>query len=406
MDDGGMVVPNTYVCLQTEHVKKFHCDGKSCQSLCCRGWGIAIDNAAWKKYKKIKGKAGKSILSHIKKKDGKHMIKLREDRSCPFLREDFLCSLQHDYGEAYLSDICRTYPRLMRVVDQLLECSLCLTCPVAAKLVLLQGSPMEFEQVEFLAKEALDVRFFQWSKGLVKLPELQYAAISLLQDRRFSMDQRLIILGFFLEHIQDTEDMEKWSDIVRFYASDDIAEQAPEMFRAIRFYPEQYLKAMFSLVEALYGEKSNLHIWLEGLEDVTRVFGFEGDHIEVPVSSLLSSYEEHYPAAKKELMDHYGHIFENYLVNEFFANMYPFRVEGNLVQNYGVFLLGYKLMEFILVAMKANRGAAVDEETLVENISGFANFIDHTPKYLEAIRQEAWKQGAGTAAFLKSLLQA
>ncbi|MBR4696103.1 MAG: flagellin lysine-N-methylase [Selenomonadaceae bacterium] len=399
-------MPNTYVCLQTEHVKKFQCDGKSCQSLCCKGWGIAIDKAALKKYKKIKGKAGKEILSHIKKKDEKHMIKLREDRSCPFLREDLLCSLQHDYGEEYLSDICRTYPRLIRAVNQLLECSLSLTCPVAANLVLLQETPMEFEQVEFVTKEAMDVRVFQWSRGLVKLPELQYASISLLQDRRFSIDQRLVILGFFLEHIQDTEDMEKWSDIVRFYASDDIAEQAPEMFRAIRFQPEHYLKSMFGLMEFLYGEKSKLHIWLDGLEDVTAVFGFTEDHLEIPVRQLLSSYEEHYPAAKNELMDHYGYIFENYLVNEFFANMYPFRVEGNLVQNYGLFLLGYKLMEFILVAMRANRGASVDGETLVENISVFANFIDHTPKYLEAVREEAWKQGAGTTAFLKGLLQA
>lgn len=401
-------MPERYVCFQPECVDEFRCDGKSCQGHCCKYWQIAIDDSTWKRYSKMKLKsARKGILSHIKqKKDGRRYIKLSSNSACPFLQEDFLCRLQRDYGESYLSCICRTYPRIVTCIDGLMERALSLACPVAAKLVLLEKPPMVFEQIELLVDEPIQIREPLQSEGLKHLPELQYAGISLLQDRRFSLDQRLVMLGFFLEQAQELENMEHLEDLVRLYTSDAIAEHAPGMFEAIHFHREQYLKAMFDLLDVLYGEQSDLHIWDWQLDYVTKVFGFREDACEVPVDELMKAYEKFYPAAKKALMEKYGYVFENYLVNEFFGNVYPCRLEGSFTENFGVFLLGYKLLEFLMVAMAAECGDALQEDMVVGSIIGFAGKIDHSPRYLDCVAKEAMKWDGGVANVLRVLVQA
>ena len=290
-------------------------------------------------------------------------------------------------------------------IDGLMERALSLACPVAAKLVLLEKSPMVFEKTELLVDAPIPIREPVQSEGLKHLPELQYAGISLLQDRRFSLDQRLVMLGFFMEQAQELENMEQLGDLVRLYTSDAIAEHAPGMFEAIHFQVEQYLKAMFGLLDVLYGEQSDLHIWDWQLDYVTKMFGFREDSCEVSMDELVKAYEKFYPAAKKAWMEKYGYILENYLVNEFFINIYPCRIEGSFTKNFGVFLLGYKLLEFLMVAMAADCGDALQEDMVVGGIIGFVGRIDHSPNYLDCVVKVAMKWDGGVASILRALVQ-
>lgn len=404
-------MPDRYICLQTEHVRRFRCDGTQCQSRCCKGWSVRIDDSAWEKYRNIKDEAArKNVLSHIgrigkKNEEVIHYVKISSDRVCPFLREDFLCSLQREHGEAYLSRVCRTFPRNIILAGELMERSLDLTCPVAARMVLGQRAPMEFEQAEVVMEQPMHVQRPQWAASMERLPELQYTAISLLQNRRLSLDGRLALLGFFLGELQDTGGQESWDGRMRFYASDDVGEQAEDMLLQARFKPALYLKTMFGLIEALYGARSDLQIWDAQLDYVTRVFGLENAS-EVPMERLVESYEAHCSSVKAALMETYSYIFENYLVNEFFGNVYPFRLPGNFVENYGTFLLGYQFLEFLLVAMAAEEGmSGFDEGVLVDRIGDFAVRIDHTPEYLDCVAREAGKRSRDSGLFWLDLLQ-
>ena len=64
------------------------------------------------------------------------------------LTPDYWCSVQRQYGESYLSNTCRAYPRVAYFMLDYYERSLSMTCPIAAELILSSIEPMTFEQVE------------------------------------------------------------------------------------------------------------------------------------------------------------------------------------------------------------------------------------------------------------------
>ena len=56
---------------------------------------------------------------------------------CPLLTEDRLCRIQAELGEELLSHACATYPRIVNSIGGIEETALSLSCPEAARLVLL-----------------------------------------------------------------------------------------------------------------------------------------------------------------------------------------------------------------------------------------------------------------------------
>ena len=98
-------------------------------------------------------------------------------------------------------------------------------------------------------------------------------------------------------------------------------------------------------------------------------------------------------------MEHAGAVLENFLVHEFFLNIYPFRVPGTLQQNFHVFLLGWKLLELLLVAGEA-------EGRLREVLRDYAYRMDHTATYMACMKGMAMQREMGLASMLNSLLEA
>ena len=99
------------------------------------------------------------------------------------------------------------------------ERSLTLSCPVAANLILNQTEPMSFEQTEISIEEYWQscrdmVRFSDIPKNLLSyVINIQYAAISLLQERSLTIDQRLIVMGYFFEQLEDIINQNKLEEI-------------------------------------------------------------------------------------------------------------------------------------------------------------------------------------------------
>ena len=145
--------------------------------------------------------------------------------------------------------------------------------------------------------------------------DLQYGGIPILQNLSLRIDQRLIVLGFFLE-------------------------QADDLLREGKF-----------------------HQWAE-----------------------------------------LSYLFENYLVNEFFLNLYPFRIHGSCALNYKVFLLTYKLAEFVLTAMASVKERQISELDIVRFFSDFSNRMDHNGRYMDECVSATSKQSEGLGDLMKALL--
>ncbi len=401
-----------HVCLQPEYVGKFQCDSMACGSICCKGWGVEIDGPTYQKYCTIEPKTErKKIVSRIKYKKQKRMflIEMKPTGECPFLEKDGLCHIQKTWGPEWLSNICTLYPRKSYLVGDMMLRGLSMTCPVAAKAALLPEEPMAFEMIDLFPEQYEEIerrnsgRLDRFEASLL---DIQYGAVSILQNRALSIDQRLIILGFYLDQAGDfaaAGESEKLAELSAVYTSDNFMEQVPDMLSAIVFQPAEYIKSMFGSIEALYGKKAKFHGSEQDLMlSVVRAFGMEKE--DVPIVTLLETYTEKFRPAEEQLFQEYGHIFENYLVNEFFLYFFPNTAQGTFVQNYILLVIAYKLIAFMAVSITMTEETKPDGARLVGLIGHMAASFDHDIEFLRIVSEDNMKRHKDIVACMKNLL--
>jgi lysine-N-methylase len=137
-------------------------------------------------------------------------IQLTPSYSCPFLSPNRLCGIQQERGDFYLSDICATYPRLTQRIDGLRETALLLSCPEAARLVLLNPKliPVDDEATANLPRYH---RFSRMGSAPARtngsphqfLWEVREFTLLLLRDRAYPLWQRLFLLGMFCKRLNE-----------------------------------------------------------------------------------------------------------------------------------------------------------------------------------------------------------
>jgi lysine-N-methylase len=128
--------------------------------------------------------------------------------SCPFLSEGW-CAIQKKLGESYLAIMCSAYPRVMNVVDDVLQRSLDLSCPEAARIVLLDPAPMQFDEEEGPPRDPrlAQLSVLRTSNGKSDKPyehfrDIRAFVIWILQYRAFPLWKRLVILGSLCDQLQ------------------------------------------------------------------------------------------------------------------------------------------------------------------------------------------------------------
>ena len=142
---------------------------------------------------------------------------------------------------------------------------------------------------------------------------------------------------------------------------------------------------MFETLESLYGEgvaKIEDRKFIDAVVNVLQAQVDENNKLS------LSRLTEKYTAlnkARSNFMQYNSTIFENYLVNELFMNLYPFKFNGSITYNYGVFVAIYKLLELITFSFAFDKFLRSRENLnkieLTATIMIFANNIDHNKRY-------------------------
>ena len=409
----------TFVYFQPEYVNKFKCDGQSCNAHCCKYWTIDIDHDTYKKYNSIRPKsASKAITEHLIKKSNsnQYIVKLNSKKFCPFLTEDNWCSIQRKYGDEYLSYICKIYPRITARIGDFYERSLTLSCPVAANLILNQDEPMSFEQREISIKE-----YWQSCRDMVRIRDIpkellpyviniQYAGISLLQERSLTIDQRLIVMGYFFDQLEDIINQNKFKEIETLsmiYTSEDfLKNQVPNLIKSIEFNIRDYFKMVFDIFGILYGKQKNLKVEAQQYLDYIAIA------LEIKINDKgVFSLDEFVNVHNKNLstrtmfLQKYSNIFENYLVQEFFSGVYPWRIKESISLNYVLFIATYKIVELMAVSMAiAKPDIEFLDKQIISLISWFVEKLDHDPNYMQPIA-DGFKDKNNIVKTMRSFLQ-
>ena len=350
------------VYLQPKYMENFKCDGRNCSANCCRrNWKIEIDAETFNKYAQFESDEHE-LTRHIFTDDGKFFI-LQENGACPFLNSDGLCSIQLERGEENISQLCRNYPRQIYKIGGIIERSLTLSCPIAAQLIL-SGGRIEFETREIELPAWANRQLIAAEPNIPPqiLPyaiEIQLTSISLLQERRLTLDQRLIVLGFYLRQVEEIfnrGDLETILTLNKIYTSEEFfLVQVPILIDSVKFRRKEFVKLMTTAAETIRGGAAQKFI-------AQIDFEFGGK-------------------VRKKFLRKYAQAMENFLINEFFGGVYPFRIEGTIQHNYALFAVTFKLVETTALSLFSKNSVTKN----LNSVGELAVDLNHNEEFIRAV---------------------
>jgi lysine-N-methylase len=250
-------------------------------------------------------------------------INLGTSGLCPFFGDDHLCGIQKEYGPQLLSSTCSIYPRSLSRVAGKLEGSLSLSCPEAARNVLLDPNFMHIKgnllSCDFRTDNIFHVASDQ--SGALHKPEgllgaIRQLLIGIVNDRSRPMWHRLLLIGFLCKRLDDliAEDGEgRLSRILRAYhriIEDDAVQTEFEAMPSERLK----LEVIFALTEARLQDTSGNRFRDTFWTFAEGIASSESVQPEDDVERFLRAEEQYH----RPFFDRFPFILENYLLNYMF----------------------------------------------------------------------------------------
>ncbi len=402
--------------VQMKIYKQFQCDGSKCNSMC---------EKTLEKYRKL------GLDSYIKyDEDLKQHVFILKDGSCPMLGDDGLCKIQKQHGEDFLSYTCKYFPRrIQNFGDVFFERMLDFACPVAADLILRQKQPIEFEIVSDDSVHAnMYVGFDLTPPQLNDIFQLQIAVTKILQNRRMTIDQRLLTLGFFIFEMGDIRFNEEKNQRIsnNIYTLQELCSSEsflrtdlPRLCKAIKFDSHEFIRVMIDFIEMVFGNDSDFANGRSALQKYfashNKIFDLEPDSSGKTQLSITKIAEKYLALdhIRDRILKNFSHVIENYLVNEFWLQVYPYRfVDVSSIQNYYIFTILYKVQEFLVTLhledLRRERGYLNDsqiEDELIKIFKLFDHISIHFVEFFNEIPKVSKNKGDNISAMMKSMLR-
>lgn len=404
--------------LVPQYMKNFQCIGSACEDTCCQGWTVGIDKKTYKLYKNLRDKElYPAITDKMKRiKNGASdfnyaMIKMNEEGKCPLLNQDQLCSMQLKLGEDSLSSVCSTYPRILNRVNNSLEQSASLSCPEAARLALLNPDVMQFEEVDLeippktLVLQNLNIdnpsseEYYFWN--------VRVFTIEILQNRNFSITERLLVLGVFFDQLQAILTDQNYQEVPSFIEAFKTVVQMGTLRDSLNEVPTSY-DVQFQIIKALIDLRLALGVknqaYLECVQDTLNGLSVTDDmsNYNEQISAYRSAFKEHY----LPFIENNQHILENYLVNYVYKGLFPFTSGRiNVFEEYALLVIHYSMIKTHLIGMAGYHKNSFNTDLVIKLIYSFGRVIEHNSTYVYMISEKLKQKDLKTLAHLSILIK-
>lgn len=388
-----------------EYLEDFGCIGGACEDTCCAGWNITVDKKTYQNYRKVKHpeiseKLQRYVKRNRKQQDDSSYAKLLldENKNCHMMLEDGLCGIHKELGEQFLCNTCAMYPRQFTQVGSFIEKSLTLSCPEAARVVLLREDGLGFIETE----EPKETRGLIGNKlDLNKHPlfwDIRIFIIELMQNRTQPIEIRLIILGLFIQKFEQLK-------------QSDLEQQLPKIM-------EDYLNRLCNeeYINSLKNIEGNLNFQLNLARDLIRyrmstessdkylailyqlldgLLLDEDDNKEVQdINQSIAKYNQSYLEFYEPFMKKQGYILENYVVNYIFKNLFPFDY-NTMFESYMMLIIHFTLIKLHMIGMAAKQ-QKLTQDMVIECIQQLVKTIEHHSSYLQGVRKGMEDSGYNT----------
>lgn len=402
--------------LAPQYAFEFSCIGPECEDTCCRGWYVGVDEFTYKRYRRLKHPELRPIIDKAVRRNRRNptphnfaQIKMDETGHCPLLSTEGACRIHAELGEGYLANICAVYPRVTHTIDGTLERSLTMSCPEAARKALLRPGPMEFH----LELESADIPVgpgsviqtddirvgHKWERHLW---DVRRFVIGLLQNREYTLNDRLVLLGLFTGRLDQIPAKERGAEVPALVDGFKAAVEDGSLRDSLAGIPAEttlQFKVAKELLDERFRQKISVRQYLISLKQALA-------GLRVTKEATVEEVGERYRLAIDEyyapFMASRQHILENYVVNHVFKSLFPLGRRGPFGE-YVMTVVHYALLKLHLIGVAAFH-KELTEELVIQVIYSYARVIEHNPVYLNRIYDLLAESDLATMPYMAVLI--
>ncbi len=419
------------------YAARFECIGPACEDHCCHGWPIPLDRGTFELYRRFpeaalrERVAGFVTITPASQSD-RHFAEIRQVTPgptgvCPFLETDRLCGIQKRYGPLALSATCSIYPRNLNRVEGRLEGSLSLSCPEAARQVLLNEGSTEIagdllegsfrtdnafwvEREEATAAAPLSqAAITSWGAGGSAFKAVRQALVLIVRARVFSFADRILLIGWMCRRLAapggDAQVAEMLTEAQGWIA----LAQLPEELQSLPRDAGQRLGVIleltnFRIADRSCGRRFEDTFWTF-IEGIGSTFGGAADDDLARFTDAEKSYCEPF-------FERAPFILENFLLNYLYQHLFPFgraggahRAKGGIFGEYVLMATQFAWMYGLLAGVAGHYREAFAEEHVITTVQSFCRAIEHFPEVLDGISEQIVLRGLDSVEGMAILLR-
>lgn len=402
---------------QVMMMKDFKCIGNLCTDNCCIGWDVDIDQKTFEAYQTITDSPlCERFQTDVKRHKGSSdpmidygRMVLKQDKRCPFLADNDLCDIQSTHGEEALSKVCNAYPRMVNQVDGIYELSATLSCPEVARLVLLHPQSLTIEEGMIDPTRLIITHHVQTddpslSEHPVKhFMALRDFAMDMIRSKHYTLAERLYLLGqvqMQMLPMYAGKQVDQIPKTISDARKKILNPMTPVTLKRIKANEAEQLAFLYAYTQVLDGDPQIenqtfgrlLKHALEGLLLNQGIVDQANTHV----------YATHTKRHVMPFMQAHERMFENYIVNSMFKNMYPFSEQGDPYAGYAMLMVRLIFIKSILTGLSAY-GETLTTDLVVLLIQSFSKTLDHHKTFMDDVLYFMMENGQDDLQYLSQL---
>jgi len=335
----------------------------------------------------------------------------REDGSCAFFGADRLCAIQKELGPSLLTPTCSIYPRVLNVVAGKLEGSLNLSCPEAARNILLRDNATE-QTGNMLSGEFRTDNTFLLGGPTVLHPQFlrtRVLMVALARDRSKPVWQRLLLVASLCKRLDEVAAsnpaeapalLDSYANALGQGPSEELERLEPDVVKRLEVAitlgdarvrdldcRPRYRNAFWDFIEGIGAPRS------EGPEGNARRLR-EGE-------SYLQALLERSPF-----------LVENYLANAMYKNLFPFGQQGServaarsIFDEALLLLTQFSWLMTMLAGIAGKYRSAFSYDHVIATVQPFARAVEHSPQIQDDVLEFVKGRGLDNLEGLAKLLR-
>ena len=418
--------------LQPTYSEAFGCIGSACEDNCCGGWSVPIDQATYEKYRShpalkqvvselvVLNTASPSITDYAR-------MPLTTNGECGFLEEDRLCGIQKHLGAEMLSITCATYPRAVQTIAGEQEAALNLSCPEAARIVLLHPSLLSATPWPLRLPHAY-ASLWQDDGAYLRQGEIRLVvrdfALTVLSDRRYPLWQRLYLLGPMVRRLKllaGNHPLADWCEanptLVAHVLADSARTAAGQrlqpMMNALAAQPADQLLLVMEILRMRLAEPPNPPRFIECIQDFELGLHTTTARSEQEILDAFATGERYFHA----LLEEHPQLIENYLLNHVFKNSFPFgrkprhaaalsRPAPDPESEHTLLCVLATLVQTLLVGIAAHHGQNFGLPHVVKLVQSVARAIEHGTTFPQRLAEYVQQRGPDAILIRSAIMPA